>query len=109
MTTTRSYRGARSIDEAMEELRRCKDTQFDAAFVDALIAAVTREGWAVVDTTDQVTPSGSAPSMGSDDDDPTAGSGSMKLAMLTVEGFTGSRGPVTMSELEPSHSGASTF
>jgi hypothetical protein len=74
MTTTRSYRGARSIDEAMEELRRCKDTQFDATFVEALIAAVTREGWAVVDTTDQVTPSGSAPSMGSDDDDPTASS-----------------------------------
>ena len=74
MTTTRSYRGARSIDEAMEELRRCKDTQFDATFVDALIAAVTSEGWAVVDTTDQVAPSGSAPAMGSDDDDPTASS-----------------------------------
>ena len=74
MTTTRSYRGARSVEEAMDELRRCKDTQFDAGFVEALVAAVTRDGWDVVDTTNQVTPSGSAPAMGSDDDDPTASS-----------------------------------
>lgn len=81
MTTTRSYRGARSLEEAMEELRRCKDTQFDANFVEALISAVTSEGWSVVDTTDQVTPAHAAPAMGSDDDDPTA-SGELGLGMI---------------------------
>jgi HD-GYP domain-containing protein (c-di-GMP phosphodiesterase class II) len=72
MTTTRSYRGARSVEEALEELRRCKDTQFDAGFVEALVAAIAQEGWDVVDTTSQVTPTHAAPAMGSDDDDPTA-------------------------------------
>jgi len=82
MTTTRSYRGARSIEEALEELRRCKDTQFDAGFVEALVAAITREGWDVVDTTDQVTPSHASPAMGSDDDDPTA-SNELGLGLAT--------------------------
>ena len=45
MTSTRSYRGARSLAEAVAELRRCSRTQFDPAFVDALVAAVEREGW----------------------------------------------------------------
>jgi HD superfamily phosphohydrolase YqeK len=45
MTSTRSYRGARTVDEAIAELRRCSGSQFDPAFVDALVAAVTREGW----------------------------------------------------------------
>ena len=72
MTTTRSYRGARSVEEALEELRRCKDTQFDAGFVEALVAAIAQEGWDVVDTTSQVAPTHAAPAMGSDDDDPTA-------------------------------------
>ena len=45
MTSTRSYRGARSLEEAITELRRCSGTQFDPAFVDALVAAVEREGW----------------------------------------------------------------
>jgi HD-GYP domain-containing protein (c-di-GMP phosphodiesterase class II) len=45
MTTTRSYRGARSVDEAMDELRRCAGTQFDPPMVDAMVAAVQREGW----------------------------------------------------------------
>jgi HD superfamily phosphohydrolase YqeK len=45
MTSTRSYRGARSLAEAVAELRRCSGTQFDPAFVDALVAAVEREGW----------------------------------------------------------------
>ena len=40
MTTTRSYRGARTIEEAIVELRRCAGTQFDPAFVDAMVAAV---------------------------------------------------------------------
>ncbi len=45
MTSTRSYRGARSLAEAIAELRRCSGTQFDPAFVDALVAAVEREDW----------------------------------------------------------------
>jgi HD superfamily phosphohydrolase YqeK len=45
MTSTRSYRGARSVTDAVTELRRCSGTQFDPAFVDALVAAVERDGW----------------------------------------------------------------
>jgi len=50
MTSTRSYRGARSIAEAITELHNCSGTQFDPAFVDALVAAVERDGWQTPDT-----------------------------------------------------------
>jgi HD superfamily phosphohydrolase YqeK len=50
MTSTRSYRGARSIAEAITELHNCSGTQFDPAFVDALVAAVDRDGWQTPDT-----------------------------------------------------------
>ena len=46
MTSTRSYRGARPVDEAVEELERCKGTQFDPVMVDAMVGAVIEEGWA---------------------------------------------------------------
>jgi len=46
MTTTRSYRGARTVDEAIAELRRCSGNQFDPPLVDALVAAVGEHGWA---------------------------------------------------------------
>ena len=45
MTSTRSYRGARSVTEAIAELRRCNDTQFDPRMVDALIQALSRTHW----------------------------------------------------------------
>jgi HD superfamily phosphohydrolase YqeK len=45
MTSTRSYRGARPVLEAVEELRKWSGTQFDPAFVDAFVAAIKREGW----------------------------------------------------------------
>lgn len=45
MTTSRSYRGARSVEEAMAELQRCAGSQFDPAMVDALVTAVQRDGW----------------------------------------------------------------
>ncbi len=45
MTSTRSYRGARPVDEALAELRKWSGTQFDPAFVDAFVAALTRDGW----------------------------------------------------------------
>ena len=45
MTSTRSYRGARPIHEAVAELRKWSGTQFDPAFVDAFVAAIQRDGW----------------------------------------------------------------
>jgi hypothetical protein len=55
MTSTRSYRGARSVDAAIRELRRWAGTQFDAGMVEALVEAVGISGWqASVDATDDV-------------------------------------------------------
>jgi len=45
MTSTRSYRGARPVEEAVAELRKWSGTQFDPAFVDAFVSAIMREGW----------------------------------------------------------------
>ncbi|MFN8148596.1 MAG: HD-GYP domain-containing protein [Candidatus Nanopelagicales bacterium] len=71
MTTTRSYRGARSIEEAIEELRECKGSQFDPVMVEALIEALDQHGWELADTSQPPTPLAAAPSFGSDDDDPS--------------------------------------
>jgi len=40
MTSTRSYRAARPVDEALAELRLCAGTQFDPGIVDAIVAAI---------------------------------------------------------------------
>jgi hypothetical protein len=74
MTTTRSYRGARTVEDAFEELRRCKGSQFDPVMVEALIEAIVSDGWDVADTLPEDLPSpvDSVPTMASDDDDPTA-------------------------------------
>ena len=45
MTSTRSYRRALSVDDAIAELRRCAGRQFDGRMVEALAAAVERAGW----------------------------------------------------------------
>jgi hypothetical protein len=45
MTSTRSYRQARSVPEALEELRRCTGTQFDQVFVEALTDGLHRTEW----------------------------------------------------------------
>ena len=45
MTTTRSYRGARTPEDALGELRRCAGTQFDPAMVDALVTALKDHEW----------------------------------------------------------------
>jgi HD-GYP domain-containing protein (c-di-GMP phosphodiesterase class II) len=45
MTSTRSYRGARSVEDAIAELLRCKGSQFDPLMVDALIASLVKEPW----------------------------------------------------------------
>jgi hypothetical protein len=45
MTSTRSYREAKTVPEAVAELRKGANTQFDPLIVDAFIAALVREGW----------------------------------------------------------------
>lgn len=45
MTSTRSYRNAKTVDAAIGELRRCQGDQFDPEMVDALIKAVDKHGW----------------------------------------------------------------
>ena len=45
MTSARSYRGARRIEDAVAELRKWSGSQFDPVLVDAFIAALRREGW----------------------------------------------------------------
>jgi putative nucleotidyltransferase with HDIG domain len=45
MTSARSYRGARRIEEAVAELRKWSGTQFDPALVEAFITALSRNGW----------------------------------------------------------------
>jgi two-component system cell cycle response regulator len=44
MTSDRSYRGATSEKLALDELRRCAGSQFDAHVIDAVCAVVTRDG-----------------------------------------------------------------
>jgi hypothetical protein len=45
MTSTRSYRQARSVAEALAELEACTGTQFDAGYVQALRHALERTDW----------------------------------------------------------------
>jgi len=45
MTSNRSYRGARSVADAITDLRKWAGSQFDPALVDAFVAALAREGW----------------------------------------------------------------
>ncbi|MEU8954427.1 HD-GYP domain-containing protein [Streptomyces sp. NPDC048518] len=45
MTSTRSYRRARPVEAAVDELRRCAGAQFDPEMVAALARALERYGW----------------------------------------------------------------
>ncbi len=45
MTSTRAYRRATRIPDAIAELRRGAGTQFDPKIVDAFIAALDQDGW----------------------------------------------------------------
>jgi putative nucleotidyltransferase with HDIG domain len=45
MTSTRSYRVAFDVEEAIEELRRCAGRQFDPDVVEALARTIAKIGW----------------------------------------------------------------
>jgi HD-GYP domain-containing protein (c-di-GMP phosphodiesterase class II) len=45
MTSTRSYRQARTVEQALRELEACTGTQFDARFVSALRQGLERTEW----------------------------------------------------------------
>lgn len=70
MTSTRSYRPARSQAEALAELQRCEGTHFDSALVAAFVEAITEHGWAVVEPVEAVAMPGEHTRY--DHDDPTA-------------------------------------
>jgi HD-GYP domain-containing protein (c-di-GMP phosphodiesterase class II) len=52
MTSTRSYRRARPVPAALEELARCAGSQFDPRMVGALRRALNRHGWRPAVTAD---------------------------------------------------------
>ncbi|MFI2371083.1 HD-GYP domain-containing protein [Streptomyces sp. NPDC018833] len=60
MTSTRSYRRARPVAAALEELERCAGTQFDPRMVTALARALEREGWETAVTSDEAAPANPA-------------------------------------------------
>jgi HD domain len=70
ITSTRSYRKARSIEEGIEELRKGAGSQFDPVIVDAFIAALGRDGWTLAEPA-AAPPDGRAVAA-QDHDDPTA-------------------------------------
>jgi HD-GYP domain-containing protein (c-di-GMP phosphodiesterase class II) len=53
MTSTRSYRRARPVGAALEELERCAGSQFDPRMVTALVGALARHGWHPAVTADE--------------------------------------------------------
>ena len=70
MTSTRSYRKARGVPEAVRELRKGSGSQFDPALVDAFISALEREGWRLPEP--EAAPLDHQTVTAQDHDDPTA-------------------------------------
>ena len=69
MTSTRSYRGARTPEDAVGEIERCRGTQFDPIMVDALVQALHREPWVSTTLEPSEDEADLVPIL--DDDDPT--------------------------------------
>ena len=69
MTSTRAYRKATRIPDAVAELRRGAGSQFDPKIVEAFIAALDREGWQLQEP---ARPRGYEILTSQDHDDPTA-------------------------------------
>ncbi|KOU67609.1 metal-dependent phosphohydrolase [Streptomyces sp. MMG1533] len=63
MTSTRSYRRARPVPVALEELERCAGTQFDPRMVEGLVRALGRYGWRPAVTADEARPPRPRPSV----------------------------------------------
>lgn len=70
MTSTRSYREAKSVEAAVVELRRGAGTQFDPLLVEAFIGALTQEEWPLPKPAGQ--PADLTTVTVQDHDDPTA-------------------------------------
>ncbi|MFJ8939422.1 HD-GYP domain-containing protein [Streptomyces sp. NPDC102365] len=56
MTSTRSYRRARPVPAALEELERCAGAQFDPRMVAAFVRALVQQGWHPAVTADETPP-----------------------------------------------------
>jgi putative nucleotidyltransferase with HDIG domain len=69
MTSDRSYRGARPVPEAVEELRKSAGTHFDPVMVAAFVRALEREPWQPPARVDPPPDAAEAPIK--DHDDPT--------------------------------------
>jgi HD-GYP domain-containing protein (c-di-GMP phosphodiesterase class II) len=72
MTSDRSYRKAKSIEEALTELRKGAGTQFDPEMVTAFIRAVDRRGWDPPGRITQPQAGEVVEAVAKDHDDPTA-------------------------------------
>ncbi|ROO89339.1 HD domain-containing protein [Actinocorallia herbida] len=68
ITSTRSYRKARTVEEGIAELRRCSGSEFDPAMVAAFLRSLALKGWE--QPADPPAPSPSAVPAPRDHDDP---------------------------------------
>lgn len=73
LTTTRSYRPAKSVEDTLQILEQDKYTHFDPEIVDAFVAVVRKHGWAPA-SAEQRAPDASVPAA-VDHDDLSLGSG----------------------------------
>jgi len=73
ITSTRSYRRARTLEEGVAELKRCSGTEFDPRMVDAFLRALETKGWQSPDFPPPVTtPASGVPRDHDDPEEPMA-------------------------------------